>query len=118
MQATQQTMQVVGPCPKPDPVQVQANIENMRWQEKQQEIAGVWERQYRTQQAATEHEHYMVDHLATPIVMICVAVILAFVAMYISRLHAQTDIAKNHDDNQSDVRRAQEILHKHEGIEE
>jgi len=108
MQAAQQTIV----CPKPTDAQVQLQIETTHWQEKQQDLAGAWQRQNTTQQQAMEHQHYMIDHLVTPIAIVVIVAIIAVTAIYLIRRAIDADIQKNSDDNAADVVRAQEILDK------
>ena len=58
----------------------------------------------------------MVEHLASPIAAMVVALVISFVVAYCFRVSTAADIEKNRDDNASDVRRAQEILDKHEAV--
>ena len=133
MQATT-TTQVV--CPKPTDAQISAQIENMRWQEKQQEINNAAqlrnqtvEQGMRQQQLSTAHTEYMVGHLAIPSAGTAVAIVAAFVIVHLNRMWTAADIQKNkddndaetkqnEDDNQSNVRYAQYIIDKHEGASE
>ena len=115
MQAAQQQVA------KPTEAQIQAQIENMHWQEKQQELSNAanrqqmqWQQTYQQQSLRVEHQHYMVDHLANPITILLAAIVIGRSAWAIARASINAGIEKNKDDNTSDVRRAQEILDKHE----
>lgn len=115
----QATTQVV--CPKPTDAQIQAQIENMHWQEKQQEQANQFNRQMETtryqmeqSQAAVRHTEYMIEHLSIPCTLASVALIAAFVITKTHHTSTQADIQKNRDDNESDVRYAQHLIDKHE----
>jgi hypothetical protein len=94
--------------------QLQANIDNLHWSQKQSELSQAFNQQQATQHMAIEHQQFMVDHLATPIAAVVVMVVIAFLVSYCFRSSLAADIEKNRDDNASDVRRAQEILDKHE----
>lgn len=102
------TQQVV--CPKMTDAQIQAQIENMRWQEQQQALAATWSRQNTELQQARDYHEYMIDHVATPMASLGAILIVTLAAVYLLRREIQAGVEKNHDDNQSDVRRAQEIL--------
>lgn len=93
----------------------------MHWQEKQQELTNAfnrsqqqWQQGYTQQQARVGHEHYMVDHLANPILALLVVIIAGRVIWAIARASIDAGISKNHDDNQAEVVRAREIIEKHE----
>jgi hypothetical protein len=93
---------------------IQSDIANARWNEKQGEIQAAFNRQQTVRSLAVEHEHFMVDHLATPIMFVCIVAIIAATVVYLVRKAIAAGIEKNRDDSASDVRRAQEILYKHE----
>lgn len=105
-------------CPKPTDQQVQAQIENMHWQQKENSLTNEFNRQNTLQVQRTQHQQFMVDHLAQPITFVFVAAIIALTVWFLVRESIRAGIQKNRDDNASDVRRAQEILDKNEGISE
>jgi hypothetical protein len=142
MQAAQQTIV----CPKLTDAQIQSGIENLRWQEKQAELNNAFNRQQQAQQINVqqsqiriEHQHYMVDHLATPMLSLSALAIIAFTVIYLvrraieagiqnnandnsaeiekNRANNAAEIQKNKDDNQAEVMRAQDIIDKHESNE-
>lgn len=103
-------------CPQPTHEQVQAQIENLHWNEKQQEIANTWQRQTTEHTQAIQHQEYMVDHLATPLAGVTSVLIAAVTAVILVRRHIAADIQKNRDDNDADVRYADHLISKHEGV--
>ena len=118
----QVTAQVV--CPKPTDTQIQAQIENLRWSEKQQEQQTLWQQQYQQHQqqysehqAAVTHDEFMVEHLGLPGAGVCVSIVAAFVIVKLGLASHAASVQKNKDDNESDVRYAQRIIDKHEASE-
>jgi len=134
MQAIQSSMQTVNPKPSDAQVQqqLQAQIDNLHWSQKQNELSASFNRQQAAQQLHIEHEHFMVEHLAQPIMAICVFALIAAVVVYLARKsiaagleksrvctaagvekHRMTidaDVQKNRDDNAADVQEARRTL--------
>lgn len=115
MQTAQQTTVV---CPKLTDQQVQAQIENMHWQQKEQTIANSFQREYQTRQISIEHEHYMVDHLTTPFEILGTVAMIGFVFFRCFKVGTAANVEKNHDDNQSDVVEARKVLEARDKDEE
>lgn len=125
MQAQQQ------PCPQ-TPQQIQAQIDHVKWEDHQTELSYAFNRAMQTKGQVLQHEHYMVEQLASPLSELTSLLIVAVVAYRLiakaiaagvdkaydrnqgdtvrNSANIAADIEKNRDDNQSDVRYAQYLI--------
>lgn len=114
--------------------QIQMQQQNILWNQKQQELTNTWNRENATQQQKIAHTQFMVEHIATPMMIVSLALILALVAAYVAKirnaasievnrddnanqaelkkLETAADVQKNRDDNEADVREARCLLEK------
>lgn len=104
-QASQQAQQPY----KPTDAQVNAQIENMRWGQKQQEHEQVFQHQYQlaaqtisSKQFERAHTQFLIEHMWEPTLVIVGLVILAYAMVRICYRSIQAGCEKNRDDNLSD----------------
>lgn len=96
--------------PKPTDAQIQAQIENQHWQEKEQSLANAFNRQYTIQQATIQHQNYIADHYTEPFTILGSVAIVAFTVIYLARKAIAASIVKNREDNAADIVEAQRML--------
>lgn len=93
--------------PQLTPAQIQQQIQmqqqNILWNQKQQEIANTWNRQNTTQQQRIAHAQFMVEHIATPILIVAVFVIVALLLAYVVRTKNAGRLKANQDDNANEL---------------
>ena len=118
MQATTPQNTVMQVAPKPTEAQIQAQIDNLKWQQRQNELANQWSFQNQTIQTANHHSEYMAEHFYWPAMCIALLAAVLLVIFILVRKTIAADVEKNRDDNQVDVVEAKRIVAQHEQLAE
>lgn len=88
--------------------QIQSQVDNLKWNEQQQEISSAYARKSQDQQVQLGHEHYMVEHFYVPLVADFSVIIVALaIAVVLLRFFTHS-VTKNRDNNASALDRLKE----------